>query len=106
MYADGSIVGGGGTTRFHDRLTVGESRGSCIYFFVEAVDGLEGEDHGLTNPAGAEVHPVVRSHGPRISGMVAEQRSTCAGGCTNFLGAGEVANEPGDCSDLQFAVFP
>jgi hypothetical protein len=106
VYADGSIVGGNGSARFHDRLTVGESRDSCIDFFVEAVDGLEGEDHGLTNPAGAEVHLVVRSHGPRIPGMVAEQRSTFAGGCTNFLGAGEVADEPGDCSDLQFAVFP
>ena len=106
VYADGSIVGGNGTARFHDRLSVGESRDSCIDFFVEAVDELDGEDHGLTNPAGAEVHLVVRSHGPRIPGMVREQRSTFAGGCETFLGAGEAAEDPGDCADLQFAVFP
>lgn len=105
VYSDGSIVGGNGGARFHDRLTVGESRDSCIDFFVEAVDELEGQDHGLTNPAGAEVHLVMRSHGPFIPGMVQEQRSTFAGGCQEFLGAGVDELEPGQCSDQQFVVF-
>jgi len=107
MYADGSIVGGNGHARFIDRLTVGESRDSCIDFFVDLVPGLEGEDHGLTNPEGAEIHLVVRSHGPRIPGQVAEQRGTFAGGCEHFLEAGATHElEPSECSDLQFAVFP
>jgi hypothetical protein len=107
VYADGSLVGGNGHARFTDRLTVGEARDSCIDFFVDAVPQLEGQDHGLTNPEGAEVHLVVRSHGPRIPGQVGEQRSTFAGGCEEFLGAGaEHELEPGQCSDLQFAGFP
>ncbi len=105
LYADGSIVGGNGRARFHDRLPVEESRDSCIDFFVEAVEGLEGQDHGLTNPGGAEVHLVIRSHGPVIPGMLPDQRSSFAGGCQEFLGAGVDELEPGQCSDQQFAVF-
>ncbi len=105
LYADGSIVGGNGGARFHDRLSVGESRDSCIDFFVDAVEDLEGRDYGLTNPAGAEVHLVMRSHGPVLPGMVQEQRSTFAGGCLEFLGAGVDELDPGQCSDQQFVVF-
>ncbi len=90
-YADGSIVGGNGNARFQDRLTVGEDRNSCLEFFGA-------EDHGLLNPEGAEVHVVVRSHGPLIPGMVPEMRSTFNGGCNE----GE-PNE-GLCEDVQFAV--
>lgn len=106
MFADGSLVGGDGHARFSDRLAVGEARNSCIDFFVDLVDGLEGKDYGLTNPAGAEVHLVVRSHGPRIPGQVDQQRSTFAGGCEDFLAPGTTELEPGQCSDLQFALFP
>lgn len=107
VFADGSIVGGNGHGRFADRLAVGEARNSCIDFFVDVVDGLDGTDYGLTNPAGAEVHLVVRSHGPRIPGSVAEQRNSFAGGCEDFLDAGATHElESGECSDLQFALFP
>ena len=107
VYADGSLVSGNGQARFTDRLSVGEVRDSCIDFFVDAVPELAGSDHGLTNPEGAEVHLVVRSHGPRIPGKVAEQRSTFAGGCEEFLAAGATHElEPGECSDLQVAILP
>lgn len=96
-YADGSIVGGNGHARFQDRLTVGETRNSCLEFFGA-------EDHGLQNPEEAEVHVVVRSHGPIIPEMVPEMRSTYAGGCEDFLDAGTVPEEKGECADLQFAV--
>ena len=107
VYADGSIVGGNGHARFADRLPVGEGRDSCIDFFVGLVEGLEGEDHGLTNPAGAEVHLVVRSHGPLLPGEVPAQRGTFAGGCRDLLSPGATHElEPGECSDLQVATFP
>jgi hypothetical protein len=99
LYADGSMVGGNGQARFHDRLLVGASRDSCLPHFG-------GTDHGLQNPLGAEVHLVVRSHGPLIPGMVKEQRSTFAGGCMVDLEPGVVPENPGECADLQFAVFP
>lgn len=40
---------------------------------------------------------MVRSHGPRMCGKLDQQRSTFAG-ATHEL-------EPGECSDLQAAVF-
>jgi hypothetical protein len=98
-YADGSIVDGNGHIRFHDRLTVGEPRNSCLDFFGA-------DDHGLLNPEGAEIHVVVRSHGPIIPELVDEMRSSFAGGCEDFLEAGTVPEEPGECADLQFAVHP
>lgn len=107
VFADGAVVGGNGHARFADRLAVGEARDSCIDFFVDLVDDLKGADYGLTNPAGAEVHLVVRSHGPRIPGEVDEQRSTFDGGCEAFLAPGATHQlEPRECSDLQFALFP
>lgn len=107
VYADGSVVGGDGHARFIDRVAVGEVRDSCIEFFVAAVAEIDGADHGLTNPDGAEVHLVVRSHGPRLPGDVAEQRTTFDGGCEEFLDPGATHElDPGECSDLQFAVFP
>lgn len=96
-FADGSIVGGNGHARFQDLLKVGEDRNSCLEFFGA-------EDHGLLDPEGAEVHVVVRSHGPPIPGMVPEMRSTFAGACEDFLDAGTVPEEQGECADLQFAV--
>lgn len=107
IYADGDIVGGNGHSRFHDRLKVGDRRDSCIDFFVDADPELEGEDYGLLNPEGAEVHFVIRSHGPLIPGMVPEMRSTFAGGCEYNLDPGVTPENPGECSDLQFAIhFP
>jgi hypothetical protein len=106
IYADGSIVGGNGHARFQDRLKVGETRDSCIDFFVDLDPDLEGRDYGLQNPEGAEIHLVVRSHGPLIPGLVKDQRSTFAGGCEYFLPPGREDLQEGQCSDLQFAVFP
>lgn len=105
VYGDGSLVGGNGTARFHDRLSIGEARDSCIDFFVAAVPEWEGTDHGLTNPEGAEIHLVLRSHGPRIPGLVEAQRSTFAGGCEEFLDPGITELEAGQCSDVQLALF-
>lgn len=107
VYAGGSLVGGNGHARFTDRLTRGEVRDSCIDLLVDADDQLDGRDYGLTNPEGAEVHLVVRSHGPRIPGETDQQRSTFAGGCEDFLDQGATHElEPGECSDLQFALLP
>ncbi len=97
LYADGDIVSGNGNSRYQGRLNIGDERDSCLDFF-------EGVDYGLQNPEGAEVHFVVRSHGPLIPGLVPEMRSTFAGGCEHHLEAGVTPEEPGECADLQFAV--
>jgi hypothetical protein len=99
LYGGGTIVNDEGEATFVNRLPVGEERNSCLDFFG-------GTDHALQNPRSAEVHPVVRSHGPRIPGKVDEQRSSYSGGCTDFEEAGTEDLEKGECSDLQFAVHP
>ena len=40
---------------------------------------------GIWNAQTAEVHLIVRSHGPAISGQVIDQISSYGGGCTTFL---------------------
>lgn len=50
---------------------------------------------GLIDSFEAEIHLVVRSHGPAIPGLEEEQISTFNGGCP-----------PNECIDVQFSVFP
>lgn len=102
-FADGSLVGGDGTARFQNWISVDdEFRDSCL-----PAIGSPAPEVGLLNPEGAEVHLVVRSHGPRVPGLVGEQRSTFAGGCVeNLMPVWDPNLEEGQCSDLQFAVFP
>ena len=65
--------------------------------------------NGLTNPLGAEVHLVIRTHGPVIEDRVAEMIGTFRGGCHNVeedhpaYGDGETG--PNECHDLQFAIL-
>jgi hypothetical protein len=99
LYATGHVIGGSGRGNFAASLNVGDLRGcqSPLQEFGLCKDGL-------TNPSGAEVHFVVRSHGPRIPGLVSEQIRTFAGGCTpeTSFGAGTGPNE---CVDLQFGII-
>ncbi len=53
---------------------------------------------GLQKPMSAEIHFVVRTHGPAIPGKVDSMLYTVNGGCE-----GAFPNPP--CSDVQFAVF-
>ena len=60
---------------------------------------------GLQNVKGAEIHLVIRGHGPALSGAaLVEQLATFNGGCINPPGGGDVEND--NCIDVQFAVFP
>lgn len=57
---------------------------------------------GLIDPEGAEIHLVLRDHGPCQPGLCEEQVSTHDGGCSNPMFAG-LAGEPGDyeCTQTQ-----
>ena len=61
------------------------------------------EGPGLTNPLGADVHLVLRDHGPVQSGNFVDQLSTYGGGCTE---APDGTGTLGDfvCTQPQFAV--
>jgi hypothetical protein len=84
----GGLAGGTGRAAFAGHAKPGD----------EANDVLFG-DGSLDNPLTAEIHFVIRTHGPAIPGMIHEQISTFNGGCEE----GE-PNE-GLCDDVQFGVF-
>lgn len=87
LYAAGNVTGSSGRSSYGARLNVGDDS--------EALFGP-----GLLRPRTAEIHVVIRTHGPAIPGMVHEQISTFNGGCEDGQ-----PNE-GLCDDVQFAVFP
>lgn len=96
LNAGGSLVGGSGkaTVAYHQR--VGPGRYSVF--------NLRGfASPGLMDARTAEIHLVVRSHGPAIPGLAHEMTHTFAGGCS---GLPAVLGTPGPnvCADLQFAV--
>lgn len=86
LYATGHVVGNDGAASFGAHLAVGDTDGALF-------------GPGLTNPAGAEIHLIVRTHGPAVPGYVDEQIGTFNGGCN----AGE-PNE-GLCMNKQAAPF-
>ncbi len=85
LFADGQVINEQGSAFFWDALGRGDT--------MEAVFGP-----GLTNPMGAEIHYVLRTHGPVQEDIKEEQLTTLMGGC-----AAEAPHAP--CQDLQYAVF-
>lgn len=60
---------------------------------------------GLQEVRGAEIHLVIRGHGPAQGGaLLVEQLATFNGGCLNPPDGGDVLGD--DCVDVQFVVFP
>ena len=80
LRATGHVVGKSGKGNFGAGLSVGDTS--------EALWGP-----GLTNPRGAEIHLIVRSHGEVIPGEVNDQIHTVNGGCP-----------PNECVDVQMAL--
>ncbi|MDJ0573301.1 MAG: hypothetical protein QNJ53_30290 [Pleurocapsa sp. MO_192.B19] len=85
FWATGEVVGDNGMGSFSAQLLEGElPQGSDQVVFGE----------GLVDSFSAEIHPIVRSHGPVDPEQVEEQITTFNGGCP-----------PEGCKDVQFAVF-
>ena len=83
IYGAGHVVGGNGTAHFAAHLNEGDSGGSLF----------PQPSPGLIDAETAEIHIVVRSHGPAIPGMIPEQIHTVEGDC-----------DPNVCEDVQFAI--
>lgn len=60
---------------------------------------------GLLDARGAEIHLVVRSHGPVQPGNNHQMYNSFEAGCMDFLPQGVMPEEKGECADVQFAVF-
>ncbi len=100
LYAAGHVVGSNSShASFADGLKVGDLSG-C----QEPFAGFGLCRDGLTDPSGAEIHLVIRSHDEFIPAMMPAMIHTFGGGCTpeTSLGAGAGPNE---CEDQQFAAF-
>jgi len=99
----GRIVGSNGKGTFYGRLKTGDDS--------ESVNGLFGlpPAGGLQdgNSFPAEVHMVLRSHGPAIPGMIHEQISGYLGGCTDPFAIApftEIPDAVGECGDIEFSI--
>lgn len=96
VYAAGNFTGGHGEAGFAARLNAGHHDGEWF-------------GNGFTNPLGAEIHLIVRSHGERIPRMADEQIRTYRGGCDNVSDDHPAADDgrrgPNTCEDIQFARF-
>ena len=80
----------------------------CYYFWSEKIPYLFflPDPQGLIN---AEIHMVLRSHGPAVPGIVNEQIGSYVGGCPTTLPYGfppfsEVPDAAGECGDIIAAV--
>lgn len=91
----GSGIAGKGATLYTGQVMVGDASGDILDLF-----GLP-NGPGLLNAAGAEIHVVVRTHGPKINGELQSQRKSFLGpNCTT-----DPEPNPDPCDDLAFAMF-
>ena len=86
LFGTGHVVGENGKGNFSSRLNENDESGSISDIF-----GLPMAS-GLHNAQEAEVHLVLRYHGPAIPGKIDEQIHTYEAGC-------------GDCEDILAAIF-
>ncbi|MGH2947368.1 MAG: hypothetical protein ACRDPC_14140 [Solirubrobacteraceae bacterium] len=105
-YAAGVVVGKSGRARLTARL----QEGRPLTGFPTEFGITSGS--GLIDAGSAEIHLVVRSHGPRIPGLVGEMTRTFHAGCDYSVFGGLIAEGsygtagPNSCTDVQFAVHP
>lgn len=100
LYAAGHVVGKSGKGNFSGSLSENDDDGSINDLF-----GLPGYG-GLQDSKNAEVHLVLRSHGPAIPGEVNEQINSYPGGCDfDFPPFTGIPDEEGECGDYMFAIF-
>lgn len=98
LRATGRIVDEDGTASYGAHLSAGDTSGA-----------LAGA--GLHNTRGAEVILVLKTHGPKIPGLVSEQLHTFAGGCANQSDAPpgappHLVGTPGsnECAEIQVSA--
>jgi hypothetical protein len=102
LYAgSGHVVGASGKGTFYGRLRAGDdSESMSADFGLPRACGLQ-----KGNTFSAEVHLVLRSHGPKIPGMIRDQSSGYFGGCSTFFDPfTQIPMEKGECGDIEFSI--
>ncbi len=90
LFAQGAIVNKHGWIDARDSLSKDSTQGAIF-------------GPGLTNPKGADIHFIIRSHGRLLPGKVKEQLSTFTGGCNNASGGTGVSGN-NTCWNVQFSI--
>ncbi len=101
VWVDGAVVGRSGRARYRTFVREGDTTGSIAEPFL----GLPGL--GVEDTHAAEIHFVVRTHGPVLPGLAREMTSTFNGGCTlGSLPDDARLGQPGPntCANLQAAL--
>ena len=75
--ATGKVVGGSGIGNFGASLSVGDISEALAPIFSNGGEGL-------TDPLSAEVHMIVRNHGPVVPANMPAQIDSFGGGCADF----------------------
>lgn len=106
LYAAGHVVGKNGKGNFSAHLKAGDDSESInqSFFGLPPAGGLQ-----AGNTYKAEVHVVLRTHGPKVPGLVNEQIGSYEGGCDNPLlypPFSVYPNVVGECADIAAAVHP
>ena len=110
IFNDGDATNGPpDAVRFVDGKVVGPSGEATFSGSIKAND----EDPGsppppfgvLTHPVRAEVHLVVRCHGPKDPEFMPDQINSFEGGCTSGSSGG-LGDGPNECQDVQVAIHP
>jgi hypothetical protein len=92
LWAAGAVVGDTGEATFESYRAKGDTTGAVV------LPGMRNPPSGLTRPRTAEIHLVVRNHGPARPEYVEEQTHTMNGGC-------DVGQPNFPCKDEQYAGF-
>jgi hypothetical protein len=101
LYATGLLANNSGIGNFSASLNVDDDSESMNAIFGLPLAG--GLQSGNTNSA--EVHLVIRSHGPAIPGMVDDQIGGFFGGCSTFFDPfTEIPDAEGECGDIEAAI--
>lgn len=105
MYAGGNVVGNNGKGNFSGHLNAGDDSPESIneLMGLPIVGGLE-----LGNTFDAEIHVVLRTHGPAVPGVINEQIGSYAGGCDAPFAIPPFTAYPdeiGQCADIAAAIF-
>ena len=102
IWATGHPIGPDGTGYFAASLNEGDTSGDQPFDPGTGPFDIPGCNGGLHDSEVAEIHVVLRTHGPIVPSLVYEQMGTYAGGCN---GTPPFFDDVPPCGDQQFAVF-
>lgn len=99
LYGGGNVAGNGGRIHIAGHRAQGDNSKSVYTDIFDL-----GPWFGLIDPLGAEIHLVLRSHGPKVPENMPAQIDSFDGGCVVNLAPPAVAVAVGECVDTQFAI--